>query len=285
MIEYPPEELNSVYVPSNFKYLDAYVKYKDLMDLSGTGGSTTDLTGYATEIFVNNAISSLVASAPTTLDTLNELATAINNDSSFSTTMVNLIGTKAPLSNPSFTGNVSVSGLTTTNTLTVSSSLTVPSNSIPSTAINNSTFVDLTTDQTLNGNKTINNLKTNSISELIVAYGNTTSNAISVSYTSGTLFYCTPVSSTNISLAITNIPTTNSYCTYNMCFILNTSSYRSYINSLTVNGSAVTMIASGGLSNILVNTSSVVIIQQIVLVYTSSTSSPWKGITNISYLY
>ncbi len=33
-------------------------------------------------------------SAPTTLDTLNELATALNNDASFSTTITNLIGTK-----------------------------------------------------------------------------------------------------------------------------------------------------------------------------------------------
>ena len=33
-------------------------------------------------------------SAPTTLDTLNELATALNNDAAFSTTITTLIGTK-----------------------------------------------------------------------------------------------------------------------------------------------------------------------------------------------
>ena len=54
-----------------------------------------DLTGYATEEFVNNKVSTLVSSAPDALDTLNELSQALNNDPNFATTMTNLIGTKA----------------------------------------------------------------------------------------------------------------------------------------------------------------------------------------------
>jgi hypothetical protein len=57
----------------------------------------TYLTTYATQSFVNTAISNLVNAAPTTLDTLKELATALNNDASFSTTITTLIGTKQPL--------------------------------------------------------------------------------------------------------------------------------------------------------------------------------------------
>jgi hypothetical protein len=38
---------------------------------------------------------------------LKELATALNHDANFSTTIRNLIGTKAPLANPTFTGTVS----------------------------------------------------------------------------------------------------------------------------------------------------------------------------------
>ena len=54
-----------------------------------------DLTGYATEEFVNNKVSELVNSAPEALDTLNELSAALGNDPNFATTMTNLIATKA----------------------------------------------------------------------------------------------------------------------------------------------------------------------------------------------
>lgn len=57
--------------------------------------SNVDLTGYATEDFVNSKVSELVSSAPEALDTLNELSTALNNDPNFATTMTNLIATKA----------------------------------------------------------------------------------------------------------------------------------------------------------------------------------------------
>lgn len=52
------------------------------------------LTGYATETFVNTAISNLVDAAPTTLNTLNELATALGNDANFSTTIATSLGNK-----------------------------------------------------------------------------------------------------------------------------------------------------------------------------------------------
>ena len=50
--------------------------------------------GFATETYVDNAVSNLIDTAPTTLDTLNELAAALNDDPNFSTTITNLIGTK-----------------------------------------------------------------------------------------------------------------------------------------------------------------------------------------------
>ena len=43
---------------------------------------------------MQNTIASLVDSAPETLNTLNELAKALNNDPSFATTVTNLIGEK-----------------------------------------------------------------------------------------------------------------------------------------------------------------------------------------------
>lgn len=50
--------------------------------------------GYATPSDISTAISNLVDSAPTTLDTLNELAAALGDDANFSTTVTNSIGTK-----------------------------------------------------------------------------------------------------------------------------------------------------------------------------------------------
>ncbi len=52
------------------------------------------LNGYATENFVESKVAGLVNSAPETLDTLNELATALGNDPNFATTVSNQIGKK-----------------------------------------------------------------------------------------------------------------------------------------------------------------------------------------------
>jgi hypothetical protein len=56
-------------------------------------GGNVDLTGYATEQFVNTAVSNLVNSAPGTLDTLNELAMALGNNPNFATSIATRLGT------------------------------------------------------------------------------------------------------------------------------------------------------------------------------------------------
>ena len=53
---------------------------------------------YATQSYVGTAIANLVDSAPTTLDTLNELAAALGDDPNFATTVSTSIGTKVPQS-------------------------------------------------------------------------------------------------------------------------------------------------------------------------------------------
>ncbi|WP_245163530.1 pyocin knob domain-containing protein, partial [Buttiauxella gaviniae] len=58
--------------------------------------------------FVAQAIAELNGGAPTVLNTLKKLATAINNDADFFTTISNALGAKAPLASPSFTGTPSV---------------------------------------------------------------------------------------------------------------------------------------------------------------------------------
>lgn len=59
-----------------------------------TAAANTNTTQIATTAFVASAVSSLVASAPAALDTLNELATALGNDPSFATTISTTVGLK-----------------------------------------------------------------------------------------------------------------------------------------------------------------------------------------------
>lgn len=49
---------------------------------------------YSTKEYVTQKISELVNSAPGTLDTLNEIAAALNNDPNFATTIITQLGTK-----------------------------------------------------------------------------------------------------------------------------------------------------------------------------------------------
>ena len=65
---------------------------------------------YATQTYVGTQISNLVDSSPAALNTLNELAAAIGDDASFSTTVTNNIATKLPLAGGTITsgGNVAL---------------------------------------------------------------------------------------------------------------------------------------------------------------------------------
>ncbi|MEC4221403.1 tail fiber protein [Escherichia coli] len=81
----------------------------DSPHLSGTPTSPTPEPGtnntqIANAAFVKAAITALINGAPGTLDTLKEIAAAINNDPNFSTTINNSLALKAPLASPAFTG-------------------------------------------------------------------------------------------------------------------------------------------------------------------------------------
>ena len=79
----------------------------------------------ATQSYVTTAVSNLVNSAPSTLDTLNELAAALGNDANFATTVTNSIATKLPLSGGTLTGPLSIGtgGVSGGNLLYVSSNI------------------------------------------------------------------------------------------------------------------------------------------------------------------
>jgi hypothetical protein len=96
-------------------FVDGSIVAADLnstLDLTGktvlvanasTGDSDTTVANTA---FVQQEIAALVASAPGTLNTLNELAAALGDDASFSTTVTDSIATKLPLSGGAMTGAI-----------------------------------------------------------------------------------------------------------------------------------------------------------------------------------
>lgn len=93
------------------KYVSAFTTAQEA--LNGTGlvrmsGTTVtyDNATYATQSYVTTAVANLVNSAPSTLDTLNELATALGNDANFATTITTSIGTKLALAGGTLTGGL-----------------------------------------------------------------------------------------------------------------------------------------------------------------------------------
>jgi len=98
--------------------------YLDAITTTGavTIGTTLDMTSgqinnlanpsanqdAATKLYVDTEVAALVDSAPGALDTLNELAAAIGDDASFSTTITNSIATKLPLAGGTMSGVIAM---------------------------------------------------------------------------------------------------------------------------------------------------------------------------------
>ena len=75
--------------------------------LTTPGASSNDVTPATTQ-YVTTAIGNLIDTAPSTLNTLNELAAALGDDVNFSTTVTNSIATKLPLAGGTMTGLLTV---------------------------------------------------------------------------------------------------------------------------------------------------------------------------------
>jgi len=159
--------------------------------LAPTAASATNTTQIATTAFVRGEITNLVNSAPTTLDTLNELAAALGNDPNFATTTASTIGLKAPIANPTFTGTVNLGSNVATGS--VSSALNsaslagqpgsyyYPASSITAASVAYSTNAGNAT--TLGGQSSAYYYPSASITTASVAYSTNAGNSASTSQT------------------------------------------------------------------------------------------------------
>jgi len=86
-------------------------KIADSVALGGSPTTTTQTaadnsTKVATTAYADAAVAALADSAPSTLNTLNELAAALGDDANYATTTATAIGTKMPLAGGAFSGAV-----------------------------------------------------------------------------------------------------------------------------------------------------------------------------------
>jgi len=81
-----------------------------------TQAANNNSTRIATTAYVQTELTELINGAPGTLDTLNELAAAINDDADYSSTLTTALGTKAPSADPTFTGTIAIPNIANVET-------------------------------------------------------------------------------------------------------------------------------------------------------------------------
>ena len=79
------------------------------LDTATTQAESDDSTKIATTAYVVDKITTLIGGAPSTLNDLNELAAAINDDNDYNSTLTTALATKLPLAGGTMTGVLNVS--------------------------------------------------------------------------------------------------------------------------------------------------------------------------------
>jgi hypothetical protein len=158
-----------------------------------------------------------------------------------------------------------------------------PISSATQTALDTKTTLSAiqSNNNTFTGSNILQNVL--SISENIGS-GTVSAGSVSLDYSTSAVFLITNTSSaTNFTVNLTNINGSSLLNkTFNITLLINASTYKMYCNVLNVNGTARTMIYNNGSANIPALTSATHIIQNINIIYTSSSSIPTLVITNVS---
>ena len=94
----------------------ALTKVKASNIILTTAAASSNDTTPATTQYVTTAINNLIDGAPATLNTLDEIAAALNDDAALNTTLTNAIAAKLPLAGGTLTGNLGV-GITASSAI------------------------------------------------------------------------------------------------------------------------------------------------------------------------
>tara|TARA_Y100000401_G_scaffold95434_1_gene82173 strand:+ start:873 stop:2192 length:1320 start_codon:yes stop_codon:yes gene_type:complete len=113
-----------------------------------TQSASDNSTKIATTAYVDTAVSNLVDSAPGALNTLNELAAAVNDDANFSTTITNSIAAKLPLAGGTMSGDIAF-GDSNTIKMGASHDLNIYHNGTDSIIDNNTNNLEIVTQNSM----------------------------------------------------------------------------------------------------------------------------------------
>ena len=83
-----------------------------------TVSTPSNSTDAASKGYVDTVVAAVIDAAPAALDTLNELAAALNDDANFATTVTNALATKLPLAGGTMTGDITLGSNKITSTAT-----------------------------------------------------------------------------------------------------------------------------------------------------------------------
>ena len=105
-------------------------KIADVTLTTATQSASDNTTKIATTAYVTTAIANLADSAPSTLNTLNELAAALGDDANYATTTTAAIAAKLPLAGGTMTGTLNITQASTADTIKLTRSTTAQNNMI-----------------------------------------------------------------------------------------------------------------------------------------------------------
>lgn len=208
-------------------YVDLGEKSLRVHDGSTPGGFRLPNYDTVTE-YVDGAVSNLVNAAPSTLDTLNELASALGNDANFATNITNIIAEKAKSSD---LATVATSG----NYYDLTNSPFIPN--LTSDLMNDAGFVG-------NSGGTISGLLTTQETTEVINAKTSAINIVVHDFLTGSIWYHSNISG-NFTPNFTNVPTTDDRSTV-VTLILNQGSTTYLPTSFQINGNAQTIKWLGG---------------------------------------
>ncbi len=201
---------------------------------------------------------------PTTLNTLQ--SNTINNTSSLTSNSITC------------TAGLTSNTITCSNTLTASNGFTVSAGTVnfPAASIAVAAVVGVggrLTTLEQNTTKLINLTSGNTFSNTI------SSNILSIDYGTNNNRPNIITATANFSIVVTNVPTTSTNAHYRIELFI---TGKFYCNSITVNGTVISMTAVGGFSNIApqINVSATGLIQTFIIFFTGTTT-PSRVITEL----
>lgn len=227
-----------------------------------------DLTGNALNyVDINASLSSSLSdinSSITAINTFNISQSGLNDGF---TSSINSINTSITNLENGKQDTISDGDLSISKTYGLQNELNSKSN------ILNPSFTGILTEQKICENISYSNNYTFSSNVLTYSYNN--NNAL--------IFFNSLTNSTNFQISLIDLPT-DAYKSYTITLIIDVETYKAYANTCSVNGSNYIMIAGNGLSNLSVNSNSVLALQTITIFFTSS-NTPFKVLTSISSMF